>query len=96
MFVHLLPGLASGGSELSKSWGLIDCVPTPLVEALLFSIAILGVLVMFSLNVLMKQRDDAPPLAVWLQLSSFAAINYLYAYSIPFHPLSQQGSNTGS
>ena len=31
----------------------------------------------------MKQRDDAPPLAVWLQLSSFVAINYLYAYSLP-------------
>ena len=83
VFVHLLPELASGGSELSKARGLIDYVPAPLVEALLFLIALLGVLVVFSLNVLMKQRDDAPPLAVWLQLSSFAAINYLYAYSLP-------------
>ena len=83
VFVHLLPELASGGSELSKARGLIDYVPTSLVEALLFLIALLGVLVVFSLNVLMKQRDDAPPLAVWLQLSSFAAINYLYAYSLP-------------
>ena len=83
VFVHLLPELASGGSELSDARGLIDYVPTPLVESLLFLVALGGVLVVFSLNVLMQQRKDAPPFAVWLQLFSFAAINYLYAYSLP-------------
>ena len=83
VFLHLLPELASGGSELSEARGLIDYVPTPLVEALLFLVALLGVLVVFSLNVVMKQREDAPPFAVWLQLFSFAAISYLYAYSLP-------------
>ena len=83
VFVHLLPELASGGSELSDARGLIDYVPTPLVESLLFLVALCGVLVVFSLNVLMLQRKDAPPFAVWLQLFSFAAINYLYAYSLP-------------
>ena len=83
VFVHLLPELASGGSELSKGQGLINYVPTPLVEALLFLVALMGVLLVFSLNVVMKQREDAPPFAVWLQLLSFAAINYLYAYSLP-------------
>jgi hypothetical protein len=52
VFVHLLPELASGGSELSKARGPIDYVPTPLVEALLFLIALLGVLVVF--------RDELP------------------------------------
>ena len=64
VFVHLLPELASGGSELSDARGLIDYVPTPLVESLLFLVALCGVLVVFSLNVLMLQRKDAPPFAV--------------------------------
>ena len=64
VFLHLLPELATGGSELSDARGLIDYVPTPLVEALLFLVALLGVLVVFSLNVVMKQRQDAPPFAV--------------------------------
>ena len=38
----------------------------------------MGVLVVFILNVLMKQREGAPPFAVWLQLFNVAAINYLY------------------
>ena len=83
VFIHLLPELASGGSELSDVRGLIDYVPAPLVEALLFLVALGGVLVVFSLNVLMKQSEGAPPYAVWLQLFNFAAINYLYAYSLP-------------
>ena len=83
VLIHLLPELASGGSELSDVRGLIDYVPVPLVEALLFLVALVGVLVVFCLNVLMKQRHGAPPYAVWLQLFNFAAINYLYAYSLP-------------
>lgn len=83
VFIHLLPELASGGSELSDVRGLIDYVPVPLVEALLFLVALVGVLVVFCLNVLLKQRQGAPPYAVWLQLFNFAAINYLYAYSLP-------------
>ena len=83
VFIHLLPELASGGSELSHVRGLIDYVPTPVVEALLFLVALGGVLVVFSLNALMKQRKGAPPYAVWLQLINFAALNYLYAYSLP-------------
>jgi len=83
VFIHLLPELASGGSELSEVQGLVDYVPAPLVEALLFLVALGGVLVVFSLNVLMKQRESAPPFAVWLQLFNVAAINYLYAYSLP-------------
>ena len=83
VFIHLLPELASGGSELSDVRGLIDYVPAPLVEALLFLVALGSVLVVFSLNVLMKQREGAQPYAVWLELFNFAVINYLYAYSLP-------------
>ena len=83
VFIHLLPQLASGGSELSDVRGLIDYVPAPLVEALLFLVALVGVLVVFCLHVLMKQRQGAPPYSAWLQLFNFAAINFLYAYSLP-------------
>ena len=40
VFIHLLPELTSGGSELSDVRGLIDYVPAPLVEALLFLVAL--------------------------------------------------------
>ena len=83
VFLHLLPELASGGSELSEAPGLIDYMPTPLAESLLFLVALVGLLVVFSLNVLMKQRQDAPPFANWLQFFNVAAINDLYAYSLP-------------
>ena len=83
VFIHLLPELASGGSELSEAPGLMDYVPTPLAEALLFIVALGGVLLVFSLNVLMQRREGGPPFAVWLQLFNVAAINYLYAYSLP-------------
>ena len=43
VFVHLFPELASGGSELSMTIGMIPYAPTHLVEALLSYVAILGV-----------------------------------------------------
>ena len=83
VFVHLLPELASGGSELSETIGMIPYAPTHLVEALLFFVALLGVLVVFSIDVLAQRQTSLSSISSWLHLSSFAAINYLYAYSLP-------------
>lgn len=83
VFVHLLPELASGGSELSETIGMIPYVPSHLVEALLFFVALLGVLVVFSIDVLAKRQTSLSSISSWLHLSSFAAINYFYAYSLP-------------
>ena len=83
VFVHLLPELASGGSELSETIGMIPYAPSRLVEALLFLIALLGVLVVFSIDVLAQRQTFLFSISSWLHLSSFAAINYLYAYSLP-------------
>ena len=83
VFVHLLPELASGGSELSETIGMIPYAPTNLVEAFLFFVALLGVLVVFSIDVLAQGQTSLSPISSWLHLSSFAAINYLYAYSLP-------------
>ena len=83
VFVHLLPELASGGSELSETIGMIPYAPSRLVEALLFLIALLGVLVVFSIDVLAQRQTFLFSISSWLHLGSFAAINYLYAYSLP-------------
>ena len=50
MFVHPLPELVSGGSELSETIGMIAYMPTDSVEALLFFVVLLGSLVVFSVD----------------------------------------------
>ena len=83
VFVHLLPELASGGSELSEQIGMLPYAPTHLVEALLFFVALLGVLVIFSIDVLAQRQTSLASISSWLHLYCFAALNYLYAYSLP-------------
>ena len=83
VFVHLLPELASGGSELSEQIGMLPYAPTHLVEALLFFVALLGVLVIFSIDILAQRQTSLTSISSWLHLSCFAALNYLYAYSLP-------------
>ena len=51
VFVHLLPKLASGGSEFSETIGMIPYAPSNLIESFLFLIALFGVLVVFSIDV---------------------------------------------
>ena len=51
VFDHLLLELACGGSELSETIGMIHYSPTNLVEAHLFFVALLGVLVVFSIDI---------------------------------------------
>ena len=72
VFVHLLPELASGGSEFSETIGMIPYAPTNLVEALLFFVALLGVLVVFSIDVLAQRQTSLSSISSWLHLSSFA------------------------
>lgn len=51
MFVYLRRELASGGGERSESIGMISDSSSHLVEALLFFVALLGVLVVFRVDV---------------------------------------------
>ncbi len=55
MFVHPLPELVSGGSELSEKIGVIAYTPIYLVEALLFFVVLLGSLVVFSVDILAQR-----------------------------------------
>ena len=68
-FVHLLPELASGGSELSEQIGMLPYAPTHLVEALLFFVALLGILVIFSIDVLAERQASLASISSWLHLS---------------------------
>jgi hypothetical protein len=83
VFVHLLPELASHGQALSEAPGMETFAPTPITEALLFLIALLGIMVTYSLDVLATHERQAGRVAGSLHTLNFAAISYLYAYSLP-------------
>jgi hypothetical protein len=57
--------------------------PTPITEALLFLIALAGIMVTYSLDVLATHERKAGRVARSLHTLNFAAISYLYAYSLP-------------
>ena len=79
VFVHLLPELASGGSELSETIGMIPYATSHLIEALLFLIALLGVLVVFSIDVLAQRQTFLFSISSWPPI---ATVNKI-PYSIP-------------
>lgn len=83
VFVHLLPELASHGQALSKTPGMETFAPTPITEALLFLIALAGIMVTYSIDVLASHERQAGRIAGSLHTLHFAAISYLYAYSLP-------------
>lgn len=83
VFVHLLPELASHGQALSQAPGMETFAPTPITEALLFLIALAGIMVTYSLDVLATHERKAGRVARSLHTLNFAAISYLYAYSLP-------------
>ena len=83
VFVHLLPELASHGQALSKAPGMETFAPSNITEALLFLIALAGIMVTYSLDVLATHERQAGRVAGSLHTLNFAAISYLYAYSLP-------------
>ena len=83
VFVHLLPELASHGQALSQAPGMKTFAPTPITEALLFLIALAGIMVTYSLDVLATHESKAGMVARSLHTLNFAVISYLYAYSLP-------------
>ena len=83
VFVHLLPELASHGQALSQAPGMETFAPTPITEALLFLIALAGIMATYSLDVLATHERKAGRVARSLHTLNFAAISYLYAYSLP-------------
>lgn len=82
VFVQLLPELADGGRSLTDL-PIADYAPTPIVESGLFLIALVGMLVIYSLDVV---ADSGHGSSRWLyrgHMTAFALINVIYAYTMP-------------
>ncbi len=83
VFLHLLPELAIGGKELSATPGMQTFASTPVIEALLFLVALLGVTFFFSIDVISDQSKKNNSIVAFIHVLAFTVINYLYAYTLP-------------
>lgn len=83
VFVQLLPELAAGGDTLSDT-AINDYAPTPLVEAGLFLVALVGAILFYSIDVISTERSTLRVDLYWVHLSAFGAISAIYAYTMPF------------
>jgi hypothetical protein len=82
VFVHLMPELASGGKELSDA-DIVPFAPTPVAEAILFLVALVGLVLFFVLDVRADEGRLSTARAYRIHLVSFAVISGLYAYTMP-------------
>ena len=83
VFLHLLPELAIGGKALSEAQGIQTFATTPVIEALLFLVALTGVTFFFSMDVISWQSKKNNSMVALVHGLAFALINYLYAYTLP-------------
>lgn len=83
VFVQLMPELAEGGRSLSDT-AISRVAPTPVVEAGLFLVALVGTMIFYSLDVVSTEHDDEHAGLYRVHLLSFALISALYAYTMPF------------
>ena len=82
VFVHLLPELAEGGKALTDL-PLTDYAPTPLVESGLFLLALVGMVILYSVEIVNDSGKASSRLKYNVHLVAFALINVLYAYTMP-------------
>ncbi len=82
VFVHLMPELATGGKELSDA-NVVPFAPTPVAEATLFLVALIGLVIYFALDVRSDEGRLSTKRAFRIHLVSFAVISGLYAYTMP-------------
>lgn len=82
VFVHLMPELSTGGKELSDQH-IVPFAPTPVAEATLFLVALVGLVLYFALDVRSDEGRLSSARAYRIHLVSFAVISGLYAYTMP-------------
>lgn len=82
VFVHLMPELAEGGKALTDL-PLTDYAPTPLVESGLFLLALVGMVILYSVEIVNDSGKTSNKLKYNVHLLAFAVINMLYAYTMP-------------
>ncbi len=83
VFIHLMPELAIGGTQLSSQLYMKQFLPSPLIESFLFFTALLGIVVFFSLDVISSSHNFAAKNNFRIHILAFSLINYLYAYTLP-------------
>lgn len=82
VFVQLMPELADGGRSLTDL-DISDYAPTPIVESGLFLIALIGMLVIYSLDVVADSGRGSSRTLYRVHMGVFALINAIYAYTMP-------------
>lgn len=82
VFVQLLPELADGGRSLTEL-PISDYAPTPIVESGLFLLALVGMLVIYSLDVAADSGRGSSRMLYRAHMAVFALINVIYAYTMP-------------
>ena len=82
IFVQLMPELAVGGRELSEL-DITEFTPTPITEAGLFLIAMIGLVTFFVLDVRTGQGRSSTKTSFRVHLVSFASVSVIYAYTLP-------------
>jgi hypothetical protein len=82
VFVQLLPELAEGGRSLTDL-PIADFAPTPIIESGLFLIALAGMLIVYSLDVIADSGRGSTRWLYRVHMITFAVINAIYAYTMP-------------
>ena len=82
VFIQALPELAEGGQSLTDL-AIAPLVPTPIVESGLFLVALLGMALVYSLDVVGTAHRGGSRLPYWMHLVAFAGVSALYAYTMP-------------
>jgi len=82
VFVHLLPELASGGRSLS-ALDIAQFTPTPIVEASLFLVAMVGLSLFYVLDVRTDEGKSSTKTGLRVHLVAFASISVIYGYTMP-------------
>lgn len=83
VFVQVMPELAEGGRSLS-TLDIVDFAPTPLVESGLFLIALIGMIALYSLDVLSDSGKTSTRTLYRIHLLAFGVLNVIYGYTMPF------------
>ncbi len=83
IFLHLMPELATGGSLLSNDINITKFTPTPIIEASLFFVALFGVILFFSIDVVSESTRKPSKINFICHLSALSFLNYLYSYTLP-------------
>ena len=87
VFLHLLPELAAGHSELREIFGETEA-PSPLVELGIFLVALVGFCLFYGLERLAERERDSTEResdagVFWVHLGAFGLYNGVITYTLP-------------